>query len=86
MWRSRTVCRGTKLDEAKPEWWQPRGEGVRTTAHYPITTWPDERGNPILILDRMLVEGIASKGIRARFDTLSQPDEKEGDRRKSFRN
>jgi hypothetical protein len=71
------VAEVRKLDETKPDWWQPRGEDLRATAHYPITTSPDEWGNSILILDQMLVEGFASKGIRARLDNLSHLYEKE---------
>ena len=71
------VAEVSKLDEAKPEWWQPRGEELRTTAHYPITTSPDEWGNSILILDQMLVEGFASKGIRTHLDNLSYSYEKD---------
>jgi hypothetical protein len=68
-----------KLDDEKPEWWLVRGDDLRATMHYPITTSPDEWGNSILVLDQLLVEGFASKAIRARLTALSRPyDEKWG--------
>ena len=71
------VAEVRRLDEGDPEWWHPRSDDLRATAHYPITTSPDEWGSSILVLDQMLVEGFASRGIRARLDDLSHPYEKE---------
>jgi hypothetical protein len=41
------VAEVRKLDQAKPKWGQPRGEDLGATAHYPITTSPDEWSNSI---------------------------------------
>jgi hypothetical protein len=66
-----------KLDDSTPDWWQPRGEPLRATMHYPITTSPDEWGDSLLILDQMLVEGFATKPIRARLDAIGRAYEKD---------
>lgn len=60
------------LDEEPPDWWIVRGGELRSAAHYPITTSPDEWGDSILALDQLLVEGLAVKAIRARLANLGR--------------
>ena len=66
-----------RLDDAPLDWWQVRGEELRQTVHYPITTSPDEWGDSLLALDQLLVEGFASKAIRSRLDALNSTYEKD---------
>lgn len=60
-----------ELDETPPDWWQPRGEDVRDTQHYPITASVEEWANAILALDQMLVEGFRVELIRKRLARLN---------------
>ena len=57
------------LDNKGREWWSVRGESVRDSVHYPLTTSPEEWSTAILNLDQMLVEGFLSKPI---FDRLGR--------------
>lgn len=61
-----------KLDDAKPDWWHVRGEDLRKTVHYPITTSPNEWGESLLALDQLLVEGFQPRVIRTHLDALGQ--------------
>jgi hypothetical protein len=56
----------SKLDKAKPDWWQPRGDTSASSLHYPITPSPEEWANAILALDQFVVEGFVQKVLRAR--------------------
>ncbi len=59
-----------KLDRAKLDWWNIRGEELCKTVHYPVTTSVEEWSNSILAFDQMLIEGFATKPIRSRLDAL----------------
>jgi hypothetical protein len=63
------------LDDEQPDWWLVRGDDLRATMHYPITTSPDEWGDSILAFDQLLVEGFAIKAIRKRLVALERPCE-----------
>lgn len=65
-----------QLDRKPPAWWQPRGEKVCVTVHYPVTTSPDEWANSLLALDQLLIEGFLQKPIRQILDHLEQPYDK----------
>jgi hypothetical protein len=54
------------LDKAKPAWWQPRGDTLASSLHYPITSSPEEWANAILALDQFVVEGFVQRVLRAR--------------------
>lgn len=56
-----------KLDQAKRDWWLPRGEALAAALHYPLTTSPEEWGGAILALDQLVVEGFVPKVLRARL-------------------
>ena len=65
-----------ELDGAKPDWWQPRGEALRDTTHYPVTTSPDEWGDSLLALDQLVVEGFSQKSVRDRLSARRQAFDK----------
>lgn len=65
-----------KLDDSKPDWWQSRGEALRETTHYPVTTSPDEWGDSLLALDQLLVEGFAPKAVRERLEARGKAYDK----------
>jgi hypothetical protein len=46
-----------RLDQDPPPWWQPRGESVRKSVHYPATSSASEWGEAILRLDQLVNEG-----------------------------
>ena len=52
------------LDERRPVWWEPRGDEMSKTVHYPATTSPSEWANEILALDQFIVEGFRVKEPR----------------------
>jgi hypothetical protein len=66
-----------KLDSAKPDWWQFRGDDLLKVVHYPVTTSPDEWGDSLLSLDQLLVEGFATKAIRAKLSNAGTHFEKD---------
>ena len=53
------------LDRDPPTWWQPRGERLLEEALYPATDSIEERGNEILALDHLVIEGFLTKGLRS---------------------
>lgn len=53
-----------ELDKAKPGWWHPRGDALISRVHYPITTAVEEWGEALLLLDQLLVEGLAGKQLK----------------------
>ena len=57
-----------KLDKLRPDWWNPRGTSAEAALHYPLTSSPEEWANAILALDQYVVEGFATKALRARLD------------------
>jgi hypothetical protein len=54
-----------RLDEEKPAWWQPRGQQLANTVHYPATASAAEWANEILALDHLLIEGFRVKELRS---------------------
>jgi hypothetical protein len=56
-----------KLDQAKPDWWLPRGEALAAALHYPLTPSTEEWARVILALDQLVVEGFAPKTLKARL-------------------
>lgn len=70
-------CDIEKLDQAKPDWWLPRGKELAAQTHYPITASPEEWSNSLLALDQLLVEGLAPKALRARLKSGDRPFEKD---------
>jgi hypothetical protein len=66
-----------KLDRARPDWWLPRGKSLAASVHYPITASPEEWANALLALDQLIVEGFASKPLRARLQSKNHPFQKD---------
>ena len=58
------------LDEAKPDWWSPRGEDAAAVLHYPVTASPEEWANALLALDQLVVEGFVLKILRSKVAAL----------------
>jgi hypothetical protein len=66
-----------RLDERAPIWWQPRGDQILSTIHYPTTNSSLEWGNEILCLDQILVEGFKEtvlKGIAIQLNRKIEPE------------
>lgn len=51
-----------------PNWWMLRDGGLLDRANVPLTTSTDEWSEAIMDLDKLVVEGFAVKGIRAKLD------------------
>lgn len=58
----------SRLDDLKPKWWQPRGEGSLSMLHYPVTASSEEWSNALLFLDQFVVEGFVTKELRAKLE------------------
>jgi hypothetical protein len=67
----------SKLDQAKPDYWQPRGETLASAVHYPITPSIEEWASAILALDQLAVEGFATKPLRKRLSQTGRPFDKQ---------
>lgn len=67
----------SELDEAAPDWWLPRGRDLAKTVHYPISSSPDEWANATLALDQLIVEGFATKALRARLKAANHAFDKQ---------
>ncbi|MGU3662135.1 hypothetical protein [Methylobacterium fujisawaense] len=66
-----------KLDKAKYDWWNPRGEAASLALHYPLTTSPEEWANAVLALDQFVVEGFVTKTLRARLEGAAKKFDKQ---------
>ena len=53
------------LNRRPPTWWTPRDKRLVATLHGPATDAPKEWGDEIQILDQLVIEGFASKGLRS---------------------
>ena len=67
----------SKLDEIKPDYWQPRGKALAAAVHYPLTASTEEWSNAILALDQLVVEGFAIKPLRQRLRTAGREFDKD---------
>ena len=52
-----------ELDEIGVAWWNPRGEKLLNTLHYPVTTSAEEWSSAIMTLDQTIVEGLLQSGL-----------------------
>lgn len=60
------------LHTAQVSWWSMRDEDLIDEVHYPITNSADEWAKELHTLDKLLVEGFVTKGLRSLLTSLGR--------------